>query len=477
MRSPPMSEQQPPLGLENPSSPPHKSRSVLRLGFTPVPFSSLDMNRSQLIGLSACFILLSTASAGAQDLVFLIDPAVSTANVNADTSTALPGTVIGDFDATSNPTGTRTVPGLFGGGGNNAIPMDLALGTSTAFLGLPTGQFGLDFDSVGLTALVHDLDVDLLGGGSADSALILSMLYDTFRSFSPDSLYFGGFPIDVPLASQTLTDFRLLQVGPGVPAVLVPGANTGEFTFATAITAELSFNVDFQGQVTPVGPIPTLLPLAGTLTVTSAGMSAQLDFAQAMQQQILDPAPGFVITDAPLALPTILPPGETANLLLNATIASIDVDLATSVSLVAHSAPDRGFSTYCVANPNSTGFTGELLASGSADVTAANLTLTASRLPNNVNGLFFMSQSRAEVPIFGSEGILCLGAPQIRFVGNIQNSGNAGAMSFSPDFAQLPQGTVFLPGSTWNFQLWHRDGSPIMTTSNTTNAAEVRFCP
>ena len=32
-------------------------------------------------------------------------------------------------------------------------------------------------------------------------------------------------------------------------------------------------------------------------------------------------------------------------------------------------------------------------------------------------------------------------------------------MTFAVDLTNLPAGTVVLPGETWSFQLWHRDGS------------------
>lgn len=433
------------------------------------------MTRIDSLALGLVLAASSSSLALGQDLDFQINAAQSSADVRATSSTALPSSVIGDWDAADNPGGTRTVPGFFGGSGNNAIPMDLALGTSSAFVGSPTGSFGLDVNALGFTAEVHDLDIDLLGGGTADSGLSLTFSYDTFRTFAPDSLYIGGVPFTVPLAGQALSNLRLVQTAAVAPAALVPGANPGELDFAAVVPVDLSFDIDLQGQVTPVGPLPALLPLTGTLVQTGGGATVRVDFAQALQQQLLDPVPGLVIDDLPLPLPTILPPGATANLLLDASIASVDVDLAATVALIADAAPSCGFSTYCDPSPNSTGAVGQLLASGSAVVADNALQLSASSLPAGVNALVFMSQSRAELPILGSQGLLCLGAPQIRFFGQIQNTGASGSFLFSPDLTQLPQGIVFQPGSTWNFQVWHRDMNP-MNTSNTTRAAEVRFC-
>ena len=51
------------------------------------------------------------------------------------------------------------------------------------------------------------------------------------------------------------------------------------------------------------------------------------------------------------------------------------------------------------------------------------------------------------------------------------NSGATGEVSFTLDLTDLPQGTVFIPGDTWYFQLWFRD----VFTSNTTDGIEVMF--
>jgi hypothetical protein len=92
-----------------------------------------------------------------------------------------------------------------------------------------------------------------------------------------------------------------------------------------------------------------------------------------------------------------------------------------------------------------------------------------------------MSQGTNQIPGFGgSQGVLCLGPPIIRFdqsagPGNqIDQTTGAGTRSYSVDFAALPQGIAFAPGETWYFQLWFRDQNPALT-SNTTDGIEVMF--
>lgn len=132
--------------------------------------------------------------------------------------------------------------------------------------------------------------------------------------------------------------------------------------------------------------------------------------------------------------------------------------------------------TYCSSNINSGSIAGASLSgTGSTNSADQDLSLNATGLPINKWSYFLMSRSQTFVPFFGnSQGNLCVGAPQYRFSGNVLSTG-AGSLSFAPDFNNLPQSQQFLPGDTWNFQLWFRDNFP-GTTSNTTNGVSVTFC-
>jgi hypothetical protein len=135
--------------------------------------------------------------------------------------------------------------------------------------------------------------------------------------------------------------------------------------------------------------------------------------------------------------------------------------------------------TYCTGAPNSSGAGGSISAVGSPVLALNNLTLHASDLPSSQWSYFLMSQSQSSVPSFGgSQGVLCLGAPIVRFnmsgTGQINQTSVAGERSYTLDFGALPQGIVFQPGATWNFQLWFRDVNPSLT-SNTTDGVTVMF--
>jgi hypothetical protein len=130
---------------------------------------------------------------------------------------------------------------------------------------------------------------------------------------------------------------------------------------------------------------------------------------------------------------------------------------------------------------NSSGASGEMGASGSADVSANSLTLEASDLPTNAFGFFLTSQTQGMIAQpGGSQGVLCLSGSIGRYVGagQIQNSGAAGAFSLALDLTQTPtpMGLVSIAsGETWNFQCWYRDAVGGVPTSNFTDGLTVVF--
>jgi hypothetical protein len=132
---------------------------------------------------------------------------------------------------------------------------------------------------------------------------------------------------------------------------------------------------------------------------------------------------------------------------------------------------------YCASNANSTGQVASFSASGSTRIQDNAMLFDVVNLPTNKFGYFLMSNTQASVPNFGgSQGVLCLGSPLVRFAGNVLNSGAGGVMSFSPDMTSLPGSVEFDIGASWNFQLWYRDNNP-GSTSNTSNGLQVVFCP
>ena len=139
---------------------------------------------------------------------------------------------------------------------------------------------------------------------------------------------------------------------------------------------------------------------------------------------------------------------------------------------------------YCMANPNSTGLTGSISATGSTSVSENMVTLRAGGLPANFLSIFITGQTQGFMANPGSsEGNLCLDGDIGRYSrpGEILSTGMAGSISLDIDLADTPTSmgvTSVLAGETWNFQAWHRDGTAGGNpTTNLTDGISINFVP
>jgi len=134
--------------------------------------------------------------------------------------------------------------------------------------------------------------------------------------------------------------------------------------------------------------------------------------------------------------------------------------------------------SYCNANPNSTGQPGVIMSLGSGVASENDLDLYAFQLPNNAFGYFIVSPFQAFVPnAGGTQGNLCIGVSTGRFVSQLGNTGSNGSLQIHVDLLNLPQPTgsvAVQAGQTWNFQCWHRDANPTVT-SNFTAGYSITF--
>jgi len=126
--------------------------------------------------------------------------------------------------------------------------------------------------------------------------------------------------------------------------------------------------------------------------------------------------------------------------------------------------------SYCQALPNSAGPGALLFATGSLQLTGGDLQLNAVHLPAQVPGLFFTGPLQTNLP-FG-DGLRCVGGSLSRFQPPIITS-SAGVASLQVDFAASPALGLFQPGTSWNFQFWHRDVAAQQAGFNLTDGLNV----
>ena len=282
---------------------------------------------------AASLALAAACGVHADEVTYECSVVSSTSAVvqTTDLSSPFAGNLIGNWDELNNPTGTRTLPGLFGGSGNNPIPYTASFALAGDIDSQPTGSLRLGVDSEGLQIRVGDLELDLLGGNPGELAATINILYSTFRTVQPSSFYPGGVTIPIPVGNGSVSTLRMTQTGKPVFGVLVPQKG-GTFTFAVAVPVETVLVADILGNPVSDGtPVPGILPLTGTLVEATQTVTLSLAISDSQSQtQPLELDP-FV--DQPLALPTVFPTGGTANLLLSGDVTSVTVGTALTATI------------------------------------------------------------------------------------------------------------------------------------------------
>jgi hypothetical protein len=273
------------------------------------------------------------SQARADEVLFDCDVVSKTSSVTQTIDLAAPfaGTLIGDYDAVANPAGTRTLPGVFGGTGNNPIPYTASFVLAGDIVSSPSGSLVLGVDSEGLQIRVANLSIDLLGGEVGALGATVNINYQTFRTVSPSSLYPGGVTIPVPVGSAEVTELTAVQTGESVFGALVPQKD-GSYQFTVTVPVNYTLVANALGQ--PIGdgaPTPGVLPLTGRLVEGTNTVTLALAISDSSSTN--EPVTADPFVNVPLALPTVIPTGGTANLLLSGDVTSIALSRALTADL------------------------------------------------------------------------------------------------------------------------------------------------
>lgn len=130
---------------------------------------------------------------------------------------------------------------------------------------------------------------------------------------------------------------------------------------------------------------------------------------------------------------------------------------------------DSAFESYCVGAPNSVGSGASIEFFGNVSVLDNAFTLRTLGAPPSVSGLFLQGTNRVQTPL--GSGFRCVGGSVFRLQPLIQTDVIGGAFRILDLTAPSQAAAQILPGSSWNFQLWYRDGS----TANLTDGLGVTF--
>lgn len=249
-----------------------------------------------------------------------------------ETSASTTGTLIGNYNQETNPTGTRTKPGInifepFGPTENLPVNVSLGLGLGGALSTQTAGAFEMTFNAGAGAVTMSALSLDFISDGPLNLPVTIDLGTQGFRTRNPTFLYPPG-QISLPIGQASVTSFSAVQTGPAA-GVMTPGENPGEFNFLVTALVELSLTASvLDNEFSLPGGTPVLLPLGGTVTFNgdeAVILSVQpLAFEQAFE-------PGVALPEFPLALPTFNPDAP-ANVLMNLTLSQIGAGLDATLT-------------------------------------------------------------------------------------------------------------------------------------------------
>ena len=295
------------------------------------------MGYGRPVSVAWCVLIMAwavPATGAEQTFVLRYDPVTSGMTATLDVQVASDGSLIGDFDLEDNPEGTRTKPGLFGSfeeTENEAVPASVAPGLSGDWTSATDGYFLLTVDVDTGIATVTSLTASLLSSGPVVLSGTLEVGFDTFRTRAPESLYIGA-TLPIPLGDAVLRDLEATQLP--TPAVGTVEAIAGDdYAINVTVPVVMSGVVSLLATEFELPSLPMAIVLQGELTLTddSASLSSVQDFLTETAEE-----PDLPLPAIPFDLPTILPPGETAHVLLDLMLTQIGLTLEGD--LVTHAA-------------------------------------------------------------------------------------------------------------------------------------------
>jgi hypothetical protein len=239
-------------------------------------------------------------------------------------SSYLDGTLIGDWDEETHPDGTQTREGLWGGSGNNPIPLALTVSIDLGGNTVPAGPLDLEIDDTLELASITNLSWDVLQENVIQAAVNGTILIETFRSINPDSLFPGGTPIGFPIGEGSVIRCTITQTAiPGIGPATARPDEPGVTDILVAVPALLDMVVMTES----LGELPLqfaiILNIQGVHT-ESANEDTLSMIATVIVDETVD-LPGEPLPTIPFELPTILPPGAEAGVLLDLAPTSVDV--------------------------------------------------------------------------------------------------------------------------------------------------------
>lgn len=254
-------------------------------------------------------------------------------------------------------------------------------------------------------------------------------------------------------------------LGPCLCAMFWYGDMTGTFEMAQTIPAPLNFETytitDIDWHVSNF--IGNSFHVSGSGTYTIGGLAVneqRLTLDLVIDGQALDQHDsGWVIVDPAVPFPAISALTGQNDFICYDQMFQVDAEPAI-------------YDAYCSSVANSTGLAATMQISGSNSLFDNSLTLTARHTVPGQPGMFFFGPDEVAVP-FGN-GTRCVGGSPTNRFSTVLFADETGAFSLQTDHTILPDGVMWMTGSTWRFQAVYRDPG-VGTGYNMTDAGTVVF--
>jgi hypothetical protein len=290
------------------------------------------MHRSRLFwAILGAVWTVHLASAQLYDFNVVAPPSGISGNLAISARTQ--GTLVGNYNPDTNPNGTRTKPGLFGSfGPTENVPVNVSIGARIGgnINRQAGGTFRATVNGSNNTITFENLSLNFLANGPAVLPVTITLAGQSFRTRNPDSVYIlPSQGISFPIGTVNLSQFTAVQTGVGAGVLTPAGVDTYDFT--AGVLVDLTLAANLLGN--PLAQtFPFVLPLQGQVVVqgNSAVITSlqPLNFSQSFNPNLDLPAFEF-------GLPTILPPGSTANLIFNLTLEEIGFEVDLDINLRA----------------------------------------------------------------------------------------------------------------------------------------------
>ncbi len=290
-------------------------------------------------GLSLVALCLCAAPLWAQSFDFVYNDGTKWAgSINADLYAE--GHYIGNYDKTTNPTGTRTKPvsmGVFTSTTENwPVPASTKTHAERTMNTTIVGTFTMTLQPDQGVCRVQRLTTGLPSGRTIT---VPTSTYATFESAytrNPTGAFPGQTNYLILEESATVTRFDAVQTEGTARGTLTPDGSGG-FSFAIDIPVMATMDIRFQGNTYAGQPAPMVLHVTGTITPAPDGSSATLTASYQVASQI-DQQVDIPLPAVPLDVPSLL---GTYHFLFNLSAKRVVSNMNGTVNLGAAGVPAR----------------------------------------------------------------------------------------------------------------------------------------